>query len=215
MADRRRRRGTGGDVDRPEPGTRIASGEAVGPPRALATILAQRERALASVTRRLGSREAARDVLQIALLKALEGIDSVRRPESIVSWFHRILSNVATDYQRHGEAYHRALQKLASYGSEPTGLIGEEGRCPCLDDVLPTLRPAYAAMLRRVDLEEWPLEKVARQEGIMTNTARVRLHRARRALRRSWMHVCGGSPLEECVPCACPRRARQESKRAG
>jgi RNA polymerase sigma-70 factor (ECF subfamily) len=182
---------------------------------ALAIIVAQRERALASAARRLGSREAARDVLQLALLKAIEGLESLRRQESIVAWFHRIVANVAIDHQRHGEAYRRALERMAAYGAETEAATGGEGRCECLDEVLPTLRPAYAAMLRRVDLEERSLEEVARQDGITTTNARVRLHRARRALRRSWMHVCGGPPLERCAPCPCERREGEKSETAG
>ena len=193
----------------------MSAGASAGLPNALAIILAQRERALASVARRLGSREAARDVLQIALLKAIEGLASLRRHESIVPWFHRIVSNVAIDYQRHGEAYRRALERMAAYGGETEARSAGESLCECLDDVLPTLRPAYAAMLRRVDIEERPLEEVARQNGITTTNARVRLHRARRALRRSWMQVCGGSPLERCVPCACERGGGEKLETAG
>jgi RNA polymerase sigma factor (sigma-70 family) len=195
MTERRERRGTGGDIDRTEPGTRTASGESRGP-KTVAIVLGQRERALGSATRRLGSREAARDVVQIALLKAIEGIASLRRPERVVSWFHRIVSNVATDYQRHSEAYRRALERMASTGAETETPSAGAGSCECLDDVLPTLRPEYAAMLRRKDLEGRAIGDVARQDGITRNNARVRLHRARRALRRSWEEVCGGSPLE-------------------
>ena len=213
MTDRRGRRGTGGDVDRPEPGTRTASGESAGP-NAIAILLAQRERALASATRRLGNREAARDVVQMALLKAVEGIASLRRPERVVSWFRRIVSNVATDYQRHSEAYRRALERLASSGAGTEAPRVGGHPCECLDDVFPALRPEYAAMLRRVDLEEQPIGEVARQDGITRNNARVRLHRARQALRRSWEEVCGGSPLETCVPCRCKTRGGQASEKA-
>src|SRR5581483_7706979 len=215
MTDRRGRRGTGGDGHHVEPAMAMAAGASTGRPNVLAIILAQRERALASVTRRLGSREAARDVLQLALLKAIEGLESIRRHESIVPWFHRIVSNVAIDYQRHGAAYRRALERMAASGGETEGMSAGESRCECLDDLLPTLRPAYAAMLRRVHLEERPLEEVARRDGITATNARVRLHRARRALRRSWRHVCGGSPLERCVPCPCERRGGEKSETAG
>lgn len=214
MLDRRARRGRGGDSDRIEPCRAMAAGASAGLPNVLAIILPQRERALALVAQRLGSREAARDVVQLAVLKAIEGLPSVRRHESIVPWFRRIVANVAIDYQRHADAYRRALEKLAAYGAEPETVSAEEGRCDCLDDVLPTLRPAYAAMLRRVDLEERPLEEVARLDGITAANARVRLHRARRALRRSWMYLCGDSPLERCVPCRCERGRGKKSEKA-
>jgi RNA polymerase sigma-70 factor (ECF subfamily) len=212
MADRQGRRGAGSDIDRGEPHTQTAPGESARA-HVLAIVLSQRERALASATRRLESREAARDVVQMALLKAIEGIESVRRPERIVPWFHRIVSNVVTDYQRHREAYRRALERMASYVAATDARSEGAVDCECLYDVLPTLRPAYAAMLRRVDLEGWPIEEVARQAGVTRNNARVRLHRARQALRRSWVEVCGGSPLETCVPCHCEVRLGEASQK--
>ena len=207
MSDRLKGRAAGNAGGRAEPGTGTVGRPSAAVQAGLATILAQRERALASVARQLGSREAARDVVQIALLKAIEGIESVRRHESIVAWFRRILSNVSTDYQRHGAAYHRALEKMAAHGGDTMAMSLADSRCGCLDEVLPTLRPAYAAMLRRVDLEDRSLGDVARQDGLTINNARVRLHRARRALRRRWTEVCGGPPLERCRPCSCERRA--------
>lgn len=205
----------GGERDRDATGTGPGADASTGVAKALATILAQRERALAAVARRLGSREAARDVVQVALLKAIGGLDSVRRHESIVPWFHRIVSNVAIDYQRHSAAYRRALEKMAAYDGETAAMSAGKDRCKCLDDVLPTLRPAYAAMLRRVDLEDRRLEEVARQDGLTTNNARVRLHRARRALRRRWTEVCGGPPLERCAPCSCQGQDGKASEQTG
>jgi hypothetical protein len=57
--------------------------------------------------------------------------------------------------------------------------------------LLPNLKAEYAEVLRRVDLEETPLPRVATDLAITTNNATVRLHRARQALRRQLERSCG------------------------
>ena len=52
-----------------------------------------------------------------------------------------------------------------------------------IHEVLPVLKPEYAEIIRRVDLEEASRQCVAGELGLTTNNVGVRLHRARRALR--------------------------------
>jgi RNA polymerase sigma-70 factor (ECF subfamily) len=48
---------------------------------------------------------------------------------------------------------------------------------------VPTLRPDYAEIVRRADLEEEPRNQIAADLGLTTNNIGARLHRARRALK--------------------------------
>jgi RNA polymerase sigma-70 factor (ECF subfamily) len=70
-------------------------------------------------------------------------------------------------------------------------------------ELVPTLRAEYAEILRRVDLDEEPLSEVARQLGITPNNASVRLHRARRSLRRQLERSCGTCATHGCLDCRC------------
>ena len=55
--------------------------------------------------------------------------------------------------------------------------------CGCFAPLLEALKPEYAEILRRVDLEGRKPAEFARETGITPNHAMVRLHRARKALR--------------------------------
>lgn len=48
-----------------------------------------------------------------------------------------------------------------------------------------------------------PLQKVAKALGITTNNATVRLHRARRALKRELERSCGICATHGCLDCTC------------
>lgn len=75
--------------------------------------------------------------------------------------------------------------------------------CECLHTLLPTLKPEYAEILRRADLEEEPLAAVASSLGITLNNATVRLHRARQALKRQLERSCGTCAVHGCLDCDC------------
>src|SRR5688572_32346081 len=71
---------------------------------------------------------------------------------------------------------------------------------------LERIRPEYADVLRRVDIEEEPLSSVAEALGITVNNATVRLHRARKAFREQLQAFCGTASMRACLDCACNDR---------
>jgi RNA polymerase sigma-70 factor (ECF subfamily) len=75
--------------------------------------------------------------------------------------------------------------------------------CGCSLGVLDALHAEYAEVLRRVDINEEPLEDVARALSITSNNAKVRLHRARKALRTALLSYCGTDSARACAGCAC------------
>jgi RNA polymerase sigma-70 factor (ECF subfamily) len=70
---------------------------------------------------------------------------------------------------------------------------------------LPTLKPEYAELLRRVDLEERSVPEAAAEVGITPNNAGVRLHRARQALKHQLERSCGSCATHGCLDCSCQR----------
>jgi RNA polymerase sigma-70 factor (ECF subfamily) len=75
-------------------------------------------------------------------------------------------------------------------------------------ELVPTLKPEWARIVRRVDLEGASVPVAAREEGITPNAAAVRLHRARAALRDKLRIACGACAREGggCLECDCHRR---------
>ena len=51
--------------------------------------------------------------------------------------------------------------------------------CRCIRSLLDTLKPEYAAALRRIDLDGLTPTDFSRETGITANNAAVRVHRAR------------------------------------
>lgn len=55
----------------------------------------------------------------------------------------------------------------------------------------------------RVDLEDAGVKEFADRSGISRNSAAVRLHRARRALKKRLLETCGACAEHGCRDCDC------------
>ena len=167
----------------------------------LQTLAGRRATFLEFVRRRVRSDADAKDLLQQALIKATEKLHSLRSGERVDAWFFRVLRNVIADHYADGARREARLTLLAREASEapPADAVA----CGCSLGLLETLHADYAAILRRVDLGEEPLDDVARALGITPNNAKVRLHRARKALRGALLSFCGTESLRACQSCGC------------
>jgi RNA polymerase sigma-70 factor (ECF subfamily) len=144
----------------------------------------------------------AEELLQAAYLKATERIETVRDGESTVAWFYRLLRNAIADV---GRERRRAEALPAEAEPAVTDADLHRAVCACVNDLVPTLKPQWATLVRRVDLEGASVPEVARDEGITPNAAAVRLHRARGALRDKLLVVCGACARHGCLDCGCRR----------
>lgn len=149
----------------------------------------------------------AQDILQESLLRALERGGSLREPGRAVAWFYQILRNAIADHHRGRAAEGRRKDEVARAlrieGEETASLDPPPTPCACVNRELATLRPAYAELLRRIDLGGEEPGRVARDLGITPANLAVRLHRARRALRTGIEHSCGPCAGEGCRDCTC------------
>ncbi len=100
----------------------------------------------------------------------------------------------------------RAEALPAPAESEATDADLHRAVCSCVKDLVPTLKPEWAMLIKRVDLEGASVPDVARAEGITPNATAVRLHRARGALRDKLLVVCGACARHGCLDCGCHRR---------
>ncbi|MFE8595784.1 RNA polymerase sigma factor [Archangium gephyra] len=161
---------------------------------------------------RVGTPEAAEELLQAAFVKGMESGSSPREEERVVAWFYRLLRNALVDAHRRKQRELRALEAQAAEHPLSTEEVEdlEQTVCGCVTELADTLKPEYAAILQRVDLEGASLSTFAEEEGITPNNAAVRLHRARQALGRRLVDLCGTCCTHGCVDCACtPGQHRQ------
>jgi len=159
----------------------------------------------AFLARRLGDPATAEDVLQSAYVKGLERADEIRDREGAVAWFYRLLRNAVVDVYRRRDAERRALEQRAgttSLDEQPEPEV-ERAICQCVGALLPTLKPEYGDLLRRIDLDGESIAGAAAGLGLTPNNVRVRLHRARQALRRQLQRSCGTCTEHGCLDCSC------------
>jgi len=164
------------------------------------TLVANHRRFLSFIEKRVGSREAAEDILQDAFVRGLDSA-SLREADSAVAWFYRALHNAIVDHYRRRGAESRALEQFANEPRHDEELM--QTVCECVKHLVGTLKPEYAEAITRVDLEGLKPGEYADESKITANTARVRLFRAREALKRRLVQSCGTCADHGCVDCRC------------
>ena len=160
---------------------------------------------LAFLQNRVGRREVAEDILQEAFARGLDKLPEFESEESAVAWFYRVLRNAVIDHHRRSGASERALSVFTrelETNDEPD-LDMRNAACQCVAHLAKTLKPEYADALRRVEVDDIPIQDFARESGISPNNARVRLFRARQALRKRVVQSCGTCAEHGCVDCTC------------
>lgn len=171
----------------------------------LTALVDNHRRFLAFLLKRVGNRADAEEILQSAFVTSVEKVGSIRHGETAVAWFYRLLRNSVVDFYRHRAVERRAL-KHASYWNlevEPVEPEVEKAICRCIHDLLPTLNRSYAMLIRRIDLEGASIAKASEENNITVNNARVKLHRARQALRKQLTLSCGTCAEHACLDCDC------------
>lgn len=154
----------------------------------------------------------ANDVLQEALLQAFRGIERFREDARLSTWLHRIVVNAAlmrlrSASRRPEESIDDLLPSFDSEGyhadaieSFPLGVEAAleqhqvRGMVRACVEKLPA---QYRAAIVLRDFEERSTEEVAELLGISENAVKIRLHRARQALRTLLVRECA-----EIVPAA-------------
>jgi RNA polymerase sigma-70 factor (ECF subfamily) len=154
---------------------------------------------LLRVARRfMKSEDEARDALQDAFLSVFRSIGRFEASARLSTWLHRITINACL--MRLRAQRRRAEQDIESYLSQSAGDDGPAEpsvpRCESADALIERMQlrrfvrasidrlPAtYREVLLLRDIEELSNGETARLLGVTPNAAKIRLHRARQALR--------------------------------
>lgn len=155
-------------------------------------------RMLAVARRMLRNEEEARDALQEAFLLAFRGIARFEGQSLLSTWLHRIVVNAALMRLRSRKAHpEESIEPLLPtfqedghstnvYGGWPerpdTELARSELRS-LVRAAIDRLPQSYRTVLVLRDIEELDTSEVAELLGVTANAVKIRLHRARQALR--------------------------------
>jgi RNA polymerase sigma-70 factor (ECF subfamily) len=166
-------------------------------------LVANHREFLRFVERRIGNRAIAEEIVQDAFVRSLDRGGEIR--ESVVGWFYGVLRNAVIDRQRRQAVADRRLDQFASElassadgGEELAGVV-----CRCVAQLAETLKPEYADVLRRVELDGVAVKDYADAAGISASNAGVRIFRAREALRKQVARSCGTCADHGCLDCTC------------
>jgi RNA polymerase sigma-70 factor (ECF subfamily) len=177
-------------------------------------LLAHHRRFLDFLERQVGNRADAEDILQSAFARGLGPLEAIDDEDRAVRWFYRVLRNAVVDHFRRRRAEERAraafLREIGEALEPPPEIAAE--LCRCVEALLPALPAAQQEILRQVDLEDIRPADFARQHGLTTNAAMVRLHRARKALREALERSCRTCAEHGCLDCGCGVRAREVAR---
>ena len=167
----------------------------------VATLVANHRAFLAFVQRRVGSLDVAEEILQNALVKNVEKLETIR--ETAVGWFYQVLRNAIVDYHRRKAVADKRLEAYAMATEEQHDDELHRVVCQCVAELATTLKPEYAEALRKIEIEGMAVKDYAEQAGISSSNAGVRVFRAREALRKQVARACGTCAEHGCLDCTC------------
>lgn len=178
-------------------------------------------RMLATARRLLPNEDDARETVQEAFLSAFRAIGGFSGNSKLSTWLHRIVVNAAlmkirSRRNRREESIDDLLPCFDEQGEWISGMPTSDAPSDLLErrqtraivrQCIDRLPQPYRTVLMLRDIEELDTEEVASLLHVTPNAVKIRLHRARQALRTLLEQAVRDSP----TPCAAPARAAQNS----
>jgi len=155
-------------------------------------------RLLAVARRIVGTEEDARDVVQDAFLNAFRSLDRFEGNAKLSTWLHRIAVNAAlmklrTRKRKPEQSIESMLPSFLDDGhhqerfqswDEPVDKVMERKEArELVRQQIDALPDGYRTVLVLRDIEGLDTEETAKVLGLSVNATKIRLHRARQALR--------------------------------
>ncbi len=165
-----------------------------------------RERVRRSLVRLVGEAEAD-DLVQEVFVRVTRALPEFRGEASVTTWILRIARGVGLDHlrsRRHGEAKRTVsltpAESETDNDADPVPEPHEEAEAPrrlvhaemstCVREYVARLAPEHRSVIELKDLEGLTSQEIAARLGVSVDNAKIRLHRARQALRRELERGC-------------------------
>ena len=168
---------------------------------------------------RLHDQTAAEDLAQETFAKVHVSLQELREPEKAKAWIFRIAHNLYVDRVR---ASLREQPTTLDGGEEerledPSGetFVGEIERqemSQCVRDKIATLPEPLRTVVVLFDQEEFSHQEIAEVLGLSVGAVKVRLHRARQALKEILIRECSFEIDQRSVLVCLPSEPDQKKK---
>jgi RNA polymerase sigma-70 factor (ECF subfamily) len=168
---------------------------------------------------RLVGEAGADDVAQVTLAKAAAGAETFRGETSVRAWVFRIATHAALDWLRaerrtpleqppRGEPADPDddRDELGAIDANQERALLREEMSACVQEHLARLPESYRLVLALSETQELLDREIADVLGCSTGAAKIRLHRARSALKEELERACSFYRDERDVLC-CDRKA--------
>lgn len=131
----------------------------------------------------------AADITQETFIRAVRALDGFRGDASFTTWLYRITANTASThmsrrFRRRTDPFPVGFEAIdESPEADPQTMAAGEDFRRRLDRAIAALPPKLRAVVVLRDVYDLPHDAIAEELGITVSAAKVRLHRARQALR--------------------------------
>ncbi len=169
-------------------------------------LLTNHQQFLDFVERQIANRHDAEEILQTAYVRCFQKGWQIEDFSNGIAWFYRLLRNAVIDHHRRNDASKRVLEVYKDQSLDLASQIElEKGRtaCQCVKALIPSLQPEFGEIIRKIDVEGGDVKTVATALGLTHANARVRLHRARTALKNQVEKTCQTCAETGCLDCTC------------
>lgn len=138
------------------------------------------------------NRDEAEDIVQESFVRAFKNLDSYQDRAKFTTWLLRIVTNLCTDRARMVHRRHHLEQQQAAEGlrwmtegeiEDPNENLQNDSRRELLRQALSELSDAHRQLIVMRDLEEMDYAEIASVLGCTVGGAKLRVLRARRALK--------------------------------
>lgn len=140
--------------------------------------------------RMIKSREDAEEVAQDIFIKAYRSLSSFRGDSKFSTWLYTIVNTTAITFLRKKKLDIHSLDNEKVFeiaDNQDSGLranlVEQKSKMNMVNNAIALLNPDDAQIITLFYKAEQTLEEIARVLGLETNTAKVRLHRARTRLK--------------------------------
>jgi len=168
-----------------------------------------RNKFLGFLRKRLRNPQDAEDVFQDFCLKVLRNHASIKSGERLDAWLAITLRHTLTDHYRRQATRNRGTEAYVNEAKiispEPIPAYEDVGEpaCSCVHSAIRELQLAHAELLTRLDLREEPRDTIAADLAVSPSTLRVRVHRARLALKKRISEICPTCGDGRFMQCDC------------
>src|SRR5438128_12602855 len=145
-----------------------------------------RDRYARYATRMLGSRDAAEDAVQDALVRAFDHLADCREPDKFAGWLFLILRNRCFAERRRRMRVERPLEstdEMFAAPDRPDGAYEQVDRAHALERALQHLTPEQREVFVLKHTEGFAYEEIAGVTGATVASLKMRMHRAYDRLR--------------------------------